>query len=322
MTNAFLLSRSAGENLATFLRLRGRHVYRAGGVFWTEFDIGSRMLMSFPDQAIPTHSSDIADLLSAENALAARYPCAEGQGVPGGLYLYRKPVYSLSDVQRQMRKAVRRGLECCQIRSLSADELLKQGLELNLDTMRRQRRFSPEFGDAFHWHRFVTAVMDCPFVHATGAFIDGQLAAYIIGCRDANWMHLLYQYSRQAMMPQRPNHALAYCALAQALEDPAVQVVSCGPRPLELDEGLHAFKTRLGYEDEPMEVAVQFHPWLAPLLASRAAAAVATSAARRWPGRAAFVKAAHVLDAACHSRRAAAPAVACNPLKFHSRTRA
>ncbi|MCX6624146.1 MAG: GNAT family N-acetyltransferase [Acidobacteria bacterium] len=305
MTNAFLLSRSAGENLAAFLRLRGRKVIPAAGVYWTDFEAKSRYLMSFPDHAIPTRTSEIPSLLRNEGALAARYPSPHGQGIPSGLYLYRRRSYSLSDVHRQTRNGVRRGLDNCVIRPVTPDELRTQGLDLNRDTLSRQNRTSAEFGEKPGWYRLVDAVEACrPFVSATGAFVEGRLAAYIIGCKDGGWMHLLYQYSRASLLPLHPNHALAYSVIAQALEDPTIEMISNGPKVLFQEDGLHQFKTRLGYEVEPMEVAIQFHPWASPMLVNRTAVNVAAKLGQQWPAHAGVAKSAQILDAAYRTKMA------------------
>ena len=236
---------------------------------------------------------------------AARYPSPHGQGIPSGLYLHRRHSYSLSDVHRQLRNGVRRGLDNCVIRAVTPDELREQGLELNLDTLARQKRHNPEFGEKAGWHRFVNAVESCdPFVVATGAFIEGKLAAYIIGCQDNGWMHLLYQYSRAALLPLHPNHALAYSVIARALEDPAVEIISNGPKVLFQEDGLHQFKTRLGYEVEPMEVAIQFHPWAAPVLTSRVAVNASARLSSHMPQRADYAKASQILECAYRTKMA------------------
>ncbi len=305
MTNAFLLSRSAGENLATFLRLRGRKVFPAAGVYWTNFELKSRFLMSFPDQAIPTRTSEIRAMLRSEGALAARYPSPHGQGIPSGLYLYRRRAYSLSDVHRQLRNGVRRGLENCVIRPVTPDELRQQGLDLNRDTLARQNRISIEFGEKAGWYQFVDAVEACkPFVSATGAFVEGKLAAYIIGCKDGGWMHLLYQYSRASLLPLHPNHALAYSVVAQALEDPTIEMVSNGPKVLFQEDGLHQFKTRLGYEVEPMEVAIQLHPWVSPMLVNRTALNAASALSQHLPEHAGVSRSMQILEAAYRTKMA------------------
>jgi len=306
MTNVLSPRRAVGENLAVFLRLRGRKVIPAAGVFWTDFEPNSRFLMSFPDQAIPAGSSEISALLRSERALAARYPSVEGDGITSGLYLYRRRAYSLSDVHRQLRNGVRRGLEHCEIRPVTPDELRREGLALNRDTLARQKRESTEFGGKPGWRRFVDAVEACrPFVEATGAFVDGKLAAYIIGCKDNGWMHLLYQYSRASLMPMHPNHALAYSVIARALEDPAIKMICNGPKVLLQEDGLHQFKTRLGYEVEPQQVAIQVHPWASPLLVNRAAANFAAAIGRRLTGRSRITKPLQIIEAAYRTQLAA-----------------
>jgi hypothetical protein len=259
----------AGKNQADFLRLRGRRLVEAGGVFWTEFDLGSRYFMSLPDHALPASSvTEIDGMLKSVNALAARYPSLSRPGLESGIYLIRDKQFSQLNVHKNIRKRVRQGLNACEIRPVTATELLVQGLQCNLDTMNRQGRFNKEFGIPENWKRFVDAAFQMPAVCVYGAFIEGELAAYILGCYDDGWMHLLYQNSRTDMLKSSPNHALAFFAIRTSMDDDRVNAVCCGPKAVLRTEGLDEFKIRMGYNLEPQQVAVQFHPSIAPVLTS------------------------------------------------------
>jgi hypothetical protein len=270
-----------GENQANFLRSRGRKVVAAGGVYWCDFNLGSRLMMAFPDHAAADPpSEEIASLLNTTNSLAARYPALRHPGLESGIYVVRDRDYRLESVHKHTRKRVRTGLAACEIRPVSLEELLHQGLRCNLDTQGRQGRFHPEFGTPRLWERVVRAAFDSPGVSVTGAFIEGQLASYILQCLDDGWVHKLYQNSRTDLMHQSPNHALSFSTITAALADPRVKAVCSGPKTLLCEDGLHDFKSRMGYQVEPVHVAVQFHPAIAPF-ATSAPALLALRALRR-----------------------------------------
>jgi hypothetical protein len=211
--------------------------------------------------------------------------------------------YRLESVHKHMRKRVRSGLAACEIRPVLLEELLHQGLRCNLETQARQNRFTPEFGTPRLWERLVRAAFDSSGVSVTGAFIEGQLASYIFQCFDDGWVHKLYQNSRTDLLNHSPNHALQFSTITAALADPRVNAVCSGPKTLLYEDGLHDFKTRMGYQVEPAHVAVQLHPAIAPFAASAPAVLALQALQRLRPDDARLQRVAAFLSVAREGRQ-------------------
>ena len=223
--------------------------------------------MTVPDYAMPEpRPGELGNLLRGCGMLALRYPTNCEGGIPAGLYVCRDRNYCLANVHASSRQAVRRGLRRCEIRPLERRELLIEGLGCNRDTMRRQGRDNREFSDAGRWERFVDAARQVPTIEATGAFVNGELAAYQIGCLDDGCWSILYSFSRTHLRHHHPNHALMFSQIQASIHRPGVSSVCAGPKTLLADDGLHAFKTRIGFEVESHEVVVRLHPLLEPFL--------------------------------------------------------
>ncbi|MGO9094208.1 MAG: hypothetical protein ACLQGV_03210 [Bryobacteraceae bacterium] len=258
-----------GRNLARFFQLRGWSVAAVGRTCWVSSGTRARWLMNVPDHVFPEAQPEaLAALLRAENMFALRYPSREEPGLPAGLYMCRDRNYSIKNVARGFRSAVKGGLARCEVRRVSPDEMLSQGLECNRETMHRQGRYNPEFGDARRWAVFVDAASQVPAIEVTGAFVDGQLAAYQLGCLDDGCWNIAYAFSRSQLLEHHPNHALMYSTLERSLRRPEVEAVCAGPKTVLVQDGLHDFKTRMGFEVEPHQVVVRFHPLLEGLLVS------------------------------------------------------
>jgi hypothetical protein len=159
--------------------------------------------------------------------------------------------------------------------------LLEQGLELNRSTMTRQGRYDPEFGEPKQWERLVEALFACPEVSCPAAVCGRRLAAYMVVCRERNWLHILHQMSREEDLPSFPNHLLTYTVSAQAAADPSLEAVCYGYSPLFSCDGLHEYKTRFGYQMMPHRSVIQLHPVLDRIL-NRSATRAAVGLARRW----------------------------------------
>ena len=265
-----MLTSQTGATMAEFYERRGMPVYRAAGVFWTPFSPGSRFLMTVPEQVSVDRSHDeLARILWQKNLVAARYPTLERGGAESGYYVWRKREFSLASLDRKMRNTVRRSQEQCALRPLEAAELLRDGLALNLDTMARQERFNPEFGEETQWRRFVQAVYDTPGMSVTGAFVQDELAAYSIECRADGWWYGLYQNSRSSLFKAFPNQALDFYSLERASQDSGVEGVLNSPLPLTPNPGLHDYKSKFGYEVSPYRLVIQLHPLVEPIANNR-----------------------------------------------------
>ncbi len=270
-----------GERLAELFERRGRRVYQSGGYWWANVDIDSRYFVSLPDQiCVDIRREDVDSLLRRASGVLARYPSQERAGLPCGAYVVQDRAYTLQKLQKRTRNFVRRGLESCEIRQLERPELLKQGLQLNLDTMARHGRMRPEFGDPKTWARTVEAVYESPGSECWGAFVGGEMASYVMSCRDASWEHLLIQMSCTALLKSYPNHAIDYFLIERAMANPEIQGVCLGSLPLREGAGLHNYKLRMGYEVRPQDAVVVVHPLLSPLATSRLAGPLVRQAGR------------------------------------------
>ena len=257
-----------GKAMAAHMELRGRRVVQAAGRLWHSVEGG--LLMALPYQApMDPESAEIAGMLFRHSALGARYLSAGQPGHKSGIYVCRTRDYGFSSVQPRMRTLIRRGLEQCQVRRVEEDQLLSEGLRLNLDSMLRQGRIDPEFAEPASWRRLVAAIRRTPEIAAHGAFVDGQLAAYMITCREDGWLYVLHQNSREDLLERSPNHALTFTVTRDAMADPEIHAMSYGVISMVSNPGLHQYKLRIGYEVERYSSVYQLHPAMAPLLASR-----------------------------------------------------
>jgi hypothetical protein len=237
--------------------------------------------MSLPYQnMLNPDPNELRRMIREAGVFGVRFPSLQWSGLESGLYVLRKREYDLKSLHVKHRPRVRHGMEHFEVRQTEKSELLGQGCELNLSTMSRQGRYDPEFGERSRWERFVESVYACPGLSVPGVFSGSRLAAYMITCREQNWLHILHQMSRQEDLPNFPNHLLTFTVTSQAVTDPALEAVCYGYVPLFAADGLHEYKLRFGYEMIPHCSAIQLHPLLNSVL-DRPAARAAVRMARR-----------------------------------------
>jgi hypothetical protein len=288
--------------MAGFMALRGRRIVEAAGCLW--HGVEGRFFMSLPYH-LPQDpdAGELNQMLRSQRALGVRFPAVNRPGLPSGFYICRRKDYNFPCVHARQRSQVRRGLEMFTIRPVEQSELLRQGLQLNTETMTRQGRYDPEFGEPALWERLVKAVYRSPAVVAYGALHEGRLAAYAITCRDGGWLHLMHQNSRTDDLPHFPNHALSFAITRLVAGDPALEGISFGIHSLINSGGLHDFKLKLGYEFIERTSAFQFHPALAPVLLSGALRLMVRGMRRMRPRDQRIEKVGAVLEGAAQSAR-------------------
>jgi hypothetical protein len=272
-----------GSVLARFLELRGRRIVRDCGATW--YAGPGHFLMSLPYQAMLNPDPvALRRMIRETGALGVRFPSATWTGVESGLYVMRASDYDLDSVNLIERDRVRHGLQYFYVRPATKAQLLSQGLSLNLDTMARQGRYDPEFGDRRRWETLVEAAFACSEISFPAAFCGARMVAYMVTCRENRWLHILRQMSRQEDLANFPNHVLTYTVTRQAAYDEGLDAICYGYLPLCATGGLHEYKLGFGYEMLPHRSAIQLHPALDRILNSsvaRAAVHVVRSLSRQ-----------------------------------------
>jgi hypothetical protein len=268
-----------GEKLARFMELRGRRVVELAGTLF--YEAGAGIYMSVPYQRNVDLAEDEARaFLLSRRLTGLRYPSQRLPGLESGLYVRRRP-YGLDCLHRNARVQVKEGLRVCEVRCIDAEQLLRDGLILNRETLLRQQRCDREFSDLRRWTRFVDALCQSPGIEAHGAFHERQLEAMAVVCREDGWFHILHKMCRTQKAGVGANHVLDYILTERALADPSVEAVCMGFVSLLDIPGLQTYKSRLGFHVEPRHCVVRLHPALAPLLLNPVAW-TAVSAMRRW----------------------------------------
>jgi hypothetical protein len=255
------------NSLAEFMGRRGRKIVECCGVLW--HSVGCRFYMSLPyAKTFEPDPAEVGQMLRSRFGMGVRFPSRTWPGLESGAYFCRRKDYDIKTVHPKHRPRVCRGLETFRMREVTADELLTQGLELNRDTMMRQKRYDQEFGDSARWRRLVEAIRHCPGITAVGAFKDDRLAAYMLISQDRDSVFILNQMSRQTDLRDFPNHALTFHVTTESLRQPHIDSVCYGFTSLVDIRGLHEYKLRFAYEVDLFHSVFLLHPLVTRALRS------------------------------------------------------
>lgn len=248
------------ENAVEFLRAQGRHVVRTESCWWYSAYNQTRVYYSFPPNRVVTPSQDeVKEVFkSASGVKILRYLSpATSTGKDSYIWTCRQP-YSLQTLDSKARNQVRQGLKNCEIRSLSLSALESMGKRANAETM---SRLGIDSGGLNFSHTMQTNSA----YEAWGAFVDENLAAYIVTHRIEDWAYIQINRSVQEYLKHRPNNALVFTVINELLSRPGISTVSYGWEPLYSLDSLDHFKVGMGSVKEPVKQCALLVPWLRPV---------------------------------------------------------
>jgi hypothetical protein len=256
------------EEYAKFLQATGHNVIKTENVWW--YNAMPRVYRAFPfHRPLNPSPREIAEVLSA-GALAVRYACPLEKGRLSYTIVCTDKNYGFKTLLKSARKQTRQGLESCVVRQMTFTDLrLSEAMEMNRDTLERQGRSLPADFENY-WEQFYSAAKECATMEIWGAFVEDELAAYLIECRIEDCMEMLVMRSRTKHLGVRPNNALLYACTENALSRADISVVSAGFEPAKgYGPGQGHFKRGMGFEQQPIGQRIELHRLAAFFLRGR-----------------------------------------------------
>ena len=244
------------EEIVSFLVHRGRHVVRTASCWWFEDQWQSRIYHSFPShRLIAPSQAEIGELFrQLPSALGVRFlESVQPDRRQSFIWVRRRP-YDLHVLSAKSRNQTRRGTEDCEVRKLSWEELIASAQEAHTDTINRHK--APRAQSL----GFDVGLEQCPAYEGWGALVNGRLAAYAVTLTVEDWVHILLQRSVTAHLKSRPNNALIFCLVREALGRENISTVSYGLEPLSSLESLEHFKLGMGFIKEPVRQRIVVAP--------------------------------------------------------------
>jgi hypothetical protein len=252
------------EEVVTTFEKEGRRVVETAGCWWYNVYHQKRIYQAFPYHRLVTPTKEeIAELFhKIPGVFAFRFLAPSGsRGKESFMWVCDGP-YDLSRLSASNRSKTRRGLKHCQIRALTWDELKSLAWEAQRDTLERQGTKARDINSL----GFSKQVEECPAYEAWGAFVNKNLAAYLITLWVEDWVHILVGRSANAYLKFYPNNALVFSVVQQCLSRPGVSGVNYGWESLYPMESLDQFKLSMGFTKAPVRQRIVLAPWLKPVL--------------------------------------------------------
>jgi hypothetical protein len=263
------------EQYATDLAAAGIRVYRgAPGTIWVQHERWAVTRVPTVHMT-PPQLGEIRRLFLMGTALVTYVLAPDGtHRANATLYVRGDPDYGLHRLEEAARRNVRRGVHNLQIQRIGFAELLANGTAAFCDTRRRNglsdgtpREFARRFAMRSRAQGHVVLA----------ALHQGKIAAFLSITEVDDWVEIEGCFSRTDLLQLRPNDALLYTALLHYLQGRKRRLVDYGISSIQdsrHSDGLHRFKTKIGFEARPVHRAFLLHPILRPLTSRVAMAAI------------------------------------------------
>src|SRR5690349_909539 len=180
------------EVYSEWMRRSGHDVVRTATSYWHSQSM--RVYQAFPYHwRIEPQEEELRELMVCHRLVGLRYslPADATAGTPSYHVVYTKPGYNLDCLGSWARKNVRRGLRECRVEPITFERYLREGWELRVDTLARQRRRVKETKE--QWQRQYAAASDLPGFEIWAAMVGARLAATLVLFLMDDWYYMVYQ---------------------------------------------------------------------------------------------------------------------------------
>lgn len=216
----------------------------------------------------PPSVEELDRVLSEGRVLVATYLRGVDADHPvnGFLYLYEGEHYDRAKIRSSARKSLRSSQRFLEFRELDLETLIREGYECYRDT-RRRVGLSDSTREEFH--QTMENKRRLPGLLIQGAWRENTLAAFLISNLVGDQGEFQQHCSRTELQHLEPNEMLYVRSFEVLVNERGARRISAGTTSLQQGvnlQGLHWFKTKLGFEAIEVHRAFHLHPILRVLV--------------------------------------------------------
>ena len=244
----------------------------------------------------PPSSDEVKRVLWKGPAAAISYVIEPNEHFPPNtwLYLCQDQSYIVEKLSKAARRDVRRALRSLVIAPIDWPVLLEKGWKAYSET---ETRIGLSDDSPVTFRRHYEHFSKNPCHHVIGAWKDDSLVAFMTLVVVDDWVEIEGSFFAEAHKGLCPGNGLAHYVLDHFLVQRKFRTVSYGMSSIQEENGktgLHAYKTKVGFEARPAHRIFVFHPLLHPFV-NRLSLRIMNTALRIMPGDRRLKKAAGVL---------------------------
>ncbi len=171
--------------------------------------------------------------------------------------------YELDRFDRKVRNRIRKSLQTCIFKRPTLEDLLSDGVLINLQTCERQFRKDNLLIDKKLWERYITSIYNNKEFIIWGAYFEDRLIGYLIIYELEGKFNLLQAFiNRSNSSTTNPMCGLIYTAVNSLIRKYGQITISYGMHKYQAPNPLNRFKQNMLFEIVPLSRAYIINPVL------------------------------------------------------------
>lgn len=251
---------------ATALEGNGTAVWRGEpGAIWMQYETAAMVRVpAFSVKPVPQHEARQVLWNNRTGVINFLLEPDDKHHSNAYLYLCKDRSYTLEKLQKEARRDARRAQRSLHVGPIDWQTLLRNGYIAYSET---RSRIGLSDGSLACFQKRFGAFARCAAHHAIGAWKGETLVAFMTLIVVDEWVTIEGCFSTNTGREDCPNNGLAHYVLNHFLAERRAQTVCYGTSSIQdvNQEGLHSYKTRIGFEAIPVHRAFIAHPFLRPL---------------------------------------------------------
>ena len=268
MTSSDILKLALNVSLETYISAMSNgcqnFVRTPSGTWWSR---NERMALTrFPNHQLQTVSEQDTSFLFREShplLLDWTSNAVEGKASNALLYLYDELIYDIEERSKPARRDARRALRELDFRIINHEELLDIGFPVFANTRIRNGLNDGTILEFRKRFKNMTPGAGYTFL---GAFSGQKLAGFLSILYVDDWVSI-GPYAHSDYRSSCPSDGLLYLAMDHFINTRNAHLISYGLSSVQEEssrQGLHTFKTKVGFKAIQVNRCFELHPWIAP----------------------------------------------------------
>jgi len=185
---------------------------------------------------------------------------SEEEKITTSEYVFKGDSYDINLFKSKIRNQIRMGLKSCEIREVSLDCLIKEGLSINRSVLHKHNRTVENLVVSHKWEKYIKEFFSHPDIIIYGAFISSKLVAYSIFVKYNERYVIVHPFMNYEYSKFCPINAILYVFINKIISESSFIDITYGLEAFFGNESLDHFKVNMLFKPIERSRVVYFFP--------------------------------------------------------------
>jgi hypothetical protein len=166
-------------------------------------------------------------------------------------YVYKGDRYDLEMFDSKIRNQIRKGISSCIIRDVDYKSITTKGLDINIQTLNRQKRKIAYLTDKEKWNKYIANYLNKKDIYIKGAYANDELIGYVIFIKLNDSYIIQHPFRNDVFSSLNPMNAILYNFINEIISTEKYIEITYGLASFEETHGLDKFKKGMLFSELP-----------------------------------------------------------------------